>query len=206
MQGRLPAAPARCSANAPLQVAIPPGVEGRHAHPPGRRRRGQPVARVRHPGLTCTSRSVRIRSSSATARISHARAAAGYPGGARRRCRGAGDRRQQGQGEDIPARHPDRRISPLCAVQVGFRCQQQARGDTSRCRWRRRRTQSSRRQHELLEEFEAEAQPRQRQPGERGIFLEGEGVLRRRPGVERRTDRWFPLRGTQPTANTRAHP
>ena len=42
----------------------------------------------------------------------------------------------------------------------------------------------TRRQRELLEEFEAEArETRQRQPRKRGLLRQGEGVLRRRPGL-----------------------
>ena len=42
----------------------------------------------------------------------------------------------------------------------------------------------TRRQRELLEEFEAEAPgQRQGQPGERGLLRQGEGVLRGRPGA-----------------------
>ena len=120
--------------------ADPGRRRGRHAHPPGRRGRG------RRPGRAAGRSVCACRHPAApdlpARRRQHLlpRAAAHDPGGAGRRGRGAGDRRQQGAGEN-PAGHPDRRSVPPARQGLFRAAQRRARRHvSSRSRWKRRST------------------------------------------------------------------
>ena len=183
LQG-LRTAPARCSASARLsgERSRPASRTARASAWPARAR---PAARARQRATSMSHVAIRPHDDLPARRRQHlhARAAAHDPGGAGRRRRGAGDRWQQGQGED-PRRAPRPAISSACAARDSPSCAaRRAATCTSRSRSRRRRT-CPRRQRELLEEFEARGEKAwQRQPGKRGLLRQGEGVLRaaRRP-------------------------
>ena len=186
-------APAPCSASAACRWRSRPA--SRTARASAWPARARPAARARRTAISmCMSRSGRTRFFQRDgANILMRVPLRMTPGGAGRRGRGAGDRRQPGQGED-PARHADRRSVPAARQGLLGAAQRRARRHVHPGRGRDAAEPDAPAARAAGGVRGRGREARQGQPGARGLLRQGEGVLRGRP----RTTSVAPLRGSTP--------